>query len=111
MRYVAAYLLAGLGGNEKPSVRDIEAILSSVGIETNKERLMQLFNALEGKNIEEIIAAGKEKLATVGAAATHAEGVTAESGTAGTPDIEEVKEEKKEDTEESDDDLGFGLFD
>lgn len=39
MRYVAAYLLAALGGNTKPSASDIKAILGSVGIEADDERL------------------------------------------------------------------------
>ncbi|OQR69485.1 60S acidic ribosomal protein P2-like [Tropilaelaps mercedesae] len=39
MRYVAAYLLAGLGGNSNPNATDIEKILSSVGIEVDKDKL------------------------------------------------------------------------
>lgn len=39
MRYVAAYLLAALGGNTSPSASDIKAILGSVGIEADDERL------------------------------------------------------------------------
>lgn len=39
MRYVAAYLLAVLGGNSNPSAKDIKNILGSVGIEADDERL------------------------------------------------------------------------
>lgn len=39
MRYVAAYLLAVLGGNTKPSAKDIKTILGSVGIEAEDDRL------------------------------------------------------------------------
>lgn len=39
MRYVAAYLLAALGGNENPEAKDIKKILESVGIETEDTRL------------------------------------------------------------------------
>lgn len=39
MRYVAAYLLAVLGGNEAPTSKDLKKILDSVGIETDDERL------------------------------------------------------------------------
>lgn len=39
MRYVAAYLLAVLGGNNNPSAKDIKNILGSVGIEAEDERL------------------------------------------------------------------------
>ena len=39
MRYVAAYLLATLGGNASPSAADVKAILSSVGIEADAAKL------------------------------------------------------------------------
>lgn len=39
MRYVAAYLLATLGGKEKPNASDIKKILESVGIEADDTRL------------------------------------------------------------------------
>lgn len=43
MRYVAAYLLAVLGGNTRPSAKDIKNILGSVGIEADDERLNKVF--------------------------------------------------------------------
>lgn len=46
MRYVAAYLLAVLGGNTSPSAKDIKNILGSVGIETDDDRLNKVFNFL-----------------------------------------------------------------
>lgn len=39
MRYVAAYLLAALGGNDNPEAKDIKKILDSVGIEAEDTRL------------------------------------------------------------------------
>lgn len=54
MRYVAAYLLATLGGNENPSASDIKAILSSVGIDVDSERLDVVIKELSGKNIHEV---------------------------------------------------------
>lgn len=87
MRYVAAYLLAVLGGNTSPSVKDIKAILGSVGIEAEDERLnkvghlttpyyeitkkyfceflpnivplLQVVSELNGKNINEVMNSGK----------------------------------------------------
>ena len=44
MRYVAAYLLAALGGNASPSAADIEKVLSSVGIESDKDKLKKVRN-------------------------------------------------------------------
>ncbi|XP_073979755.1 ribosomal protein LP2 [Rhodnius prolixus] len=114
MRYVAAYLLAVLGGKDQPSSGDIEKILSSVGIEADGDKLNKVIGELKGKNIDEVMAKGKEKLASVpaggGAAAPAA---AAAAPAAGTPAkaAEEKKEVKKEESDQSDDDMGFGLFD
>lgn len=59
MRYVAAYLLAVLGGNTSPAAADVEKILSSVGIEADSERLKKVISELKGKDVEELIAAGE----------------------------------------------------
>ncbi|XP_017771555.1 PREDICTED: 60S acidic ribosomal protein P2 [Nicrophorus vespilloides] len=112
MRYVAAYLLAVLGGNNAPASGDIEKILSSVGIEADGEKLKKVISELNGKTIDELIAQGREKLSSmpVGGAA-----VAAAPAAAGAPVAEEKKEskkeEKKEESDEEDDDMGFGLFD
>lgn len=116
MRYVAAYMLAVLGGAENPKSADIEKILNSVGIEAVSERLSQVVKQLDGKNIEELIAAGREKLSSmpvgggvaVAAGAGAAEAADASASAAGKKE-EAKKEEKKEDSE-SDDDMGFALF-
>ncbi|XP_031734176.1 60S acidic ribosomal protein P2 isoform X1 [Anarrhichthys ocellatus] len=95
MRYVAAYLLAVLGGNTSPSAKDIKAIVGSVGIEADDERLnkvrhlttsyyaipkkaveifvaefessisLQVISELNGKNINEVMNSGLCKLASV----------------------------------------------
>ncbi|XP_061722294.1 uncharacterized protein LOC133528828 isoform X1 [Cydia pomonella] len=57
MRYVAAYLLAELGGKANPAASDLEKILSSVGIEADAEKLKKVIAELAGKSIEELIAA------------------------------------------------------
>ncbi|KAJ4344065.1 60S acidic ribosomal protein P2 [Ascochyta clinopodiicola] len=112
MKHLAAYLLLGLGGNTSPSAADVKAVLESVGIEADESRLDSLISELEGKDINELIASGSEKLASVpsggaGGAAPSAGGAAAAGGAADAP-AEEAKEEEKE---ESDDDMGFGLFD
>lgn len=58
MRYVAAYLLAVLGGKAEPAQTDIEKILSSVGIEADDEKLKKVISELKGKNIEDLITEG-----------------------------------------------------
>lgn len=58
MRYVAAYLLAVLGGKAAPASGDIEKILSSVGIEADAEKLKKVIAELAGKDVEELIVKG-----------------------------------------------------
>lgn len=58
MRYVAAYLLAVLGGKASPSGADIEKILGSVGIESDAEKLKKVISELNGKSIEQLISEG-----------------------------------------------------
>lgn len=54
MRYVAAYLLAVLGGNENPTAADIEKILGSVGIDVDEEKLSKVISELKGKSINDV---------------------------------------------------------
>lgn len=58
MRYVAAYMLAVLGGKASPSSADIEKILSSVGVEIDTEKLKKVISSLAGKSIDDLIAEG-----------------------------------------------------
>jgi large subunit ribosomal protein LP2 len=54
MKHLAAYLLLGLGGNISPSASDVKAVLESVGIEADDERLDKLIAELQGKDINEV---------------------------------------------------------
>merc|ERR1711872_227017 len=106
----AAYLLAVLGGNASPSAADIKAIISSVGIDADNEKLDKVIAELKGKSIDELIAEGSKKLASVPSGGG-ADAPAAAGGAAPAAAAEEKKEEKKEEPEEeSDDDMGFGLF-
>nr|WIM01498.1 ribosomal protein P2 [Limnephilus lunatus] len=110
MRYVAAYLLAVLGGKAAPASGDIEKILSSVGIEADAEKLKKVIAELAGKDVEELIVKGREKLSSMptggGAVAS-----AAAPAAAAAPKKEEAKKEEEKEEDESDDDMGFGLFD
>merc|ERR1712136_274409 len=105
MRYVAAYLLSALGGNESPTTGDIKTILESVGVGYDEERAELVFNQCKGKSIAELIAAGSEKMASMPAGG----GGGAAAGGDAPAAVEEKKEEKKAESEESgsDDDMGF----
>merc|ERR1739842_56385 len=100
MRYVAAYCLAALGG-ATPSAKDIEKILSSVGVDCDADLADKVVSELEGKDLQAVIAEGMEK---VGSMPAGGGGAAPAAGA-----VEEKKEEEPE--EESDDDMGFGLFD
>eukprot|EP00029_Vermamoeba_vermiformis_P005295 TRINITY_DN1799_c0_g1_i1.p1 TRINITY_DN1799_c0_g1~~TRINITY_DN1799_c0_g1_i1.p1 ORF type:complete len:110 (-),score=46.16 TRINITY_DN1799_c0_g1_i1:44-373(-) len=108
MRYVAAYLLAVLGGNATPDAAAIKKILSAVDVNVDDAALNQVLEQLKGKNLDEVIAAGKEKLASVpsvGAAPS-----SAPTASSSAPAKEEAKKEEKPKSE--DEAIGaFGLFD
>ncbi|ODV80307.1 ribosomal protein 60S [Suhomyces tanzawaensis NRRL Y-17324] len=107
MKYLAAYLLLVNAGNTSPSAADIKTVLESVSIEVEEEKITQLLAEVEGKDVEELIAEGNTKLASVptGAAASSSGAAAASSGDA------PAEEAAAEEEEESDDDMGMGLFD
>uniref|UniRef100_A0A251UDA8 Uncharacterized protein n=2 Tax=Helianthus annuus TaxID=4232 RepID=A0A251UDA8_HELAN len=114
MKVVAAYLLALLGGNTSPSAEDLKSILGSVGADCDDDKIELLLSEVKGKDITELIASGREKLASVpsgggGVAVAAAAGGGAAPAAAAA--AESKKEEKVEEKEESDDDMGFSLFD
>uniref|UniRef100_M4B8F7 60S acidic ribosomal protein P2 n=1 Tax=Hyaloperonospora arabidopsidis (strain Emoy2) TaxID=559515 RepID=M4B8F7_HYAAE len=102
MRHVAALLLCVLGGNATPSVSDLEKVVKSFGGEFDKEQAEKLVKELEGKNVEEVVKAGKAKLATVSVSAAPAAG--AASGGAAP-----AKKEEKPVEEEEEVDMGGGM--
>ncbi|KAG8899604.1 hypothetical protein FRB99_006553 [Tulasnella sp. 403] len=106
MRYIAAYLLLQVGGNPAPKAADIKKVLAAGGVDCDDDRLDKLISELEGKNIDELVAAGSAKLSSVpsgGAVAVSSGAAPVGGGTSAAP---EAKEEKKEEPkEESDDDM------
>ena len=58
MRYVAAYMLAVLGGNKSPSADDLKKILGSVGIDADDANIKKVVSELKGKDLEEVLAEG-----------------------------------------------------
>ncbi|KAJ7793046.1 the dimerization domain of ribosomal protein P1P2, partial [Mycena olivaceomarginata] len=67
MCYLAAYFLLriGISGKTSPSTADIKKFIGTVSIETDDERLGKLISELKGKSIDELIAEGSSKLASV----------------------------------------------
>eukprot|EP00466_Bigelowiella_natans_P001492 jgi/Bigna1/49631/estExt_Genewise1.C_530022 len=108
MRVLGAYMLAVLGGTEKPTEEDITKILDSIGEKPDGERVKLFLSQIEGKDLKDVIEAGSKKLGTMGGPAgmtdmSRGPGATAD-GAAG----EEKKEEKKE---EEEDDGGIDFSD
>lgn len=135
MKLIAAYLLAVLGGNADPSAADLKNILSSgkasphflivlvflfaltralwvfqwrtlaVGCDAKDDRIKFLLSEVKGKDITELIASGREKLASVPASGGVAVAASGGGGAApaAAPAAEAKKEEKVEEKEESDD--------
>ncbi|KAG8881560.1 60S acidic ribosomal protein P2 [Tulasnella sp. 331] len=105
-----------MGGKANPGASDIKKVLTAGGVDCDQELLDNLLAALEGKDINQLIAEGSSKLASVpsgGGGGGGGGGSAAPAAGGGAPAAaEEKKEEKKEEAkEESDDDMGFGLFD
>ena len=118
MRHLAAYLMLSLGGMEKPAVgiqflcfycqaENIKTVLESVGAEAQDEQIEKLLADLEGKNVEEMIKAGLEKLVAIPAAGAVA---APAAGAAAAEAKEEEKKEEEEEEEEEVDMSGGGLF-
>ncbi|XP_004297921.1 PREDICTED: 60S acidic ribosomal protein P2B-like [Fragaria vesca subsp. vesca] len=109
MKVIAAYMLAILGGNTSPTAGDVKKILGSVGAEADNDRIELLLSQMKYKDINEVVASGREKLASVVSSGGAVAGVAPAAGNAGAADIasaEQKKEEKVEDEEEEDGDLG-----
>ncbi|KAI9917384.1 hypothetical protein PsorP6_012949 [Peronosclerospora sorghi] len=102
MRHVAALLLCVLGGNASPSVSDLEKVINAYGGEFDQTQAEKLIKELEGKDIAEVIKAGKAKLATVSVGAAPAASATA--GGAAPAKVEEKVIEEEEEV-----DMGGGM--
>ncbi|MCD7466473.1 60S acidic ribosomal protein P2 [Datura stramonium] len=115
MKVIAAYLLAQLGGNNNPIANELKKILNSVGAEIDEVKIELLLSQVKGKDINELIAAGKQRLAS-----TMSFGCVGVANNASVVDVgqvvavvEEKKQEKKVEKEEESDeeDFNFSLFD
>ena len=113
MKYLAAYVLSSMGGNASPTAKDIENILGSVGLDVDMEEANKVVKALSGKTVNDVIAAGKEKMSSVpsgGVVASAATGASSGAAPAAAAASAEPEKKKEEEKEESDDDMGFSLF-
>lgn len=82
MRHLATYLLLVAGGNTSPTADDVSNALSEVGVEVDTERLNILIAEMSGKDLEELIAAGKGMLVKMGGGGGAGSAAPAASGSA-----------------------------
>jgi len=66
MKYMGAYLMAVLGGKEQPTAADIKEILEAGGISYEDDLLNKVIERMDGKQVHELIAAGRGKFAACG---------------------------------------------
>ncbi len=121
MKHLAAYLLAVLGGNEKPDAAAIKKICEAVSVDVDDECITRLLAAVEDKvraahslalqDLKELIDAGKKKLVSVGGGGGRGGGGGgAAPAAAGAPGAKEEKKEEKKEEEEEDAGGAGGLF-
>ncbi|KAG6503470.1 hypothetical protein ZIOFF_035785 [Zingiber officinale] len=112
MKIVVAYLLAVLSGNPNPSADDIRSILES-GAEAEDKRINHFLAEVKGKDITEVIAAGREKFASVpsgGSVAAIGVAAPGSGGAGGAPAAEEPKKEEKVEEKEESDEVKLPVF-
>eukprot|EP00520_Triparma_pacifica_P002431 CAMPEP_0118643280 /NCGR_PEP_ID=MMETSP0785-20121206/6307_1 /TAXON_ID=91992 /ORGANISM="Bolidomonas pacifica, Strain CCMP 1866" /LENGTH=114 /DNA_ID=CAMNT_0006534933 /DNA_START=59 /DNA_END=403 /DNA_ORIENTATION=- len=97
MKHMAVYLMLKLGGNDAPTVADVQKALGTVGIEGDEARCKALVESLEGKDLAELLEEGKDLLATFGGGGGGGAG-----GAGGDAGAEEAVEEEKVEEEEMD---------
>jgi large subunit ribosomal protein LP2 len=99
MRHLAAYLLLVRGGKANPTESDIKALLAAADIEFNADEAKKVVSELAGKDLDELIAQGFEKLQTVPSGAAAAAPAAAAAGSAAPAKEEKKEEEKKEESD------------
>jgi large subunit ribosomal protein LP2 len=92
MKYVAAYALLVLGGKAEPTSADLEKVLKEAGIKADSAHSDRLIAALKGKNLTQIMAAGKAKMSSLASAAPSG----AAPAKAAEKKVEKVEEKPKE---------------
>merc|ERR1719440_2668635 len=102
--------MAYVAGKESPTAADVKKILNSIEAEVDDAAVDSLVSALKGKDIAEVIAAGRETMKGMvmgGGGGGGGGGAAAAGAAADAPAAEAKKEEVEEEEEE---DMDFDLF-
>ena len=92
MKYIAAFALCVVGGNATPSAADVTKVVEAAGGEVDAEALGALMTDMEGKDFDELLAAGEGKFKGMGGGAAAAAPAGGEASAA--PAVEAPKEEE-----------------
>ena len=65
MKYLAAYCLLALGGNESPSEEDLKNFFKKIDSEVNEEQLKAVVSHLKGKKLHELCQEGASQLGSL----------------------------------------------
>lgn len=96
MKYLAAYMLVALGG-ATPSKESVSELLSKSGVEVDASALDIMMAKLDGKDMAELLASGKEMLLSLGGGGGAAGPGGAAAGDAAEEEVAEVEEEAEVD--------------
>uniref|UniRef100_A0A7S0ZT67 60S acidic ribosomal protein P2 n=1 Tax=Noctiluca scintillans TaxID=2966 RepID=A0A7S0ZT67_NOCSC len=110
LRYPAAYLLAVLGGKASPTAADIKKVLTSIEAECDDDAAEKLVSELSGKDIVEVVTAGREALKNFGGGGGGGPAIAVSGGGGGGDGPKEAKKEEKVEEEEEEEEMDFDLF-
>ncbi|EKX32531.1 large subunit ribosomal protein P2_2, cytoplasmic, partial [Guillardia theta CCMP2712] len=96
-----------------PSAEDVKKLLNSVGAKADDSSINFVVKELNGKKLDEVIAAGNLKMASVGGGSGGGGGggAAAPAAAAAAPAAGGKAAAKKEPEPEEEEDMGFSLFD
>ena len=105
MRYAAAYVLATLAGDSAPDLSTIWKILSSVGVDCDKDKAQKVIEACRGKNVEQIIEQGLDKLSNLASAGASLASPSQATANVDAPSTSTKEQPNKEQSDEDDEDM------
>lgn len=107
MKYLSAYALAWLSGKANPSLKDLEAIITSVGGHFDKKEAETVIESLTERDVVQAIRNGHSKLQTTGGSSVVASSGSAPAATEAAKDTK--TDDKKDDKKEEDAEFEGGL--
>ena len=102
MKYIAALLLAQLGGNDSVKKDDVKKILSASGADVDESRIDELIEKVGESTLPDLIAEGRKKLSEKVVVVESSGSSAAAPAAAAEEKAAEKVEEKKEEEEEED---------